>query len=351
MKTFRYLLGVCVMLLASVSSIYSQNSSIGDLLNIAATKEGEVVEVSGLVTQYVASKTKTTSYYLIKDDFGAFIKVNTSNIRITTNEKFKVNGILYFDIKTKEPFISEQFRILSTGIKVVTNTIVDPNTINDPTTVAAVTGPNVENDSSVESGSGFSNFVKENSTLLIIISFLLVGLIVILSVILRKKTAPALVEKISGIAPGPVSPKHDFSGQANDFHNLTQQDSFSTIKIPQSAPKTMKLIPGELEIMNGPDKGKKFKMVGNSTAQGNIITIGRESQSGENAYSHIELKEKTISRKQAELISKNGNIWVKNLSETNYTRADGKELKPGEQAELKNNSTITIGELELKYNS
>lgn len=329
MKTFRYFMGVCFMLLGWVGSIYSQNSSIRDLLKVAASKDGEVVEVSGLVVQYIESQTKTTSFYLIKDEYGAMIKVNTSNIRITTNEKFKVNGILYFDNKTKEPFISEQFRILSSGEKIITNTVVDPNSI-------------VINDKD-------DNFFSENATLLTIIGISLLSLVIILTILLRKKNT--LIVKNSTLKQKESdSPKNVFSS-ATEFYSINQQESFSTIKIPQSAPKTMKLIPGELEIMTGPDKGKKFKMAGNATPNGNVITIGRESQAGENAYSHIELKEKTVSRKQAELISKNGNLWVKNLSETNYTRADGKELKPGEQAELKNNSIINIGELELKYNA
>ena len=97
------------------------------------------------------------------------------------------------------------------------------------------------------------------------------------------------------------------------------------------------------------DKGKSFKIAGYPTPSGNVVSIGREEIQGERKYAHIQLNQKTISRKQAEIISIEGKLYVKNISETNYTQVDGIELKPNEKVELKPNSTIRTGEIEFQY--
>jgi predicted component of type VI protein secretion system len=77
--------------------------------------------------------------------------------------------------------------------------------------------------------------------------------------------------------------------------------------------------------------------------------LGREEITGERAYAHIQLHEKTVSRKQAEILSDNGKLIIKNLSTTNYTMVDGKELLPGVTAELKPNTVFKVGEVEIRY--
>jgi len=80
----------------------------------------------------------------------------------------------------------------------------------------------------------------------------------------------------------------------------------------------------------------------------NSIDTMMKTKFGEN-WIEKELNQKTISRKQAEIISIEGKLYVKNISETNYTQVDGIELKPNEKVELKPNSTIRTGEIEFQY--
>lgn len=103
-------------------------------------------------------------------------------------------------------------------------------------------------------------------------------------------------------------------------------------------------------MITGDDKGKKIKISGYPTEDGSTVTIGRESVTGPRDFAHIQLKERTISRKQAEIIFKDGKLYIKNLSETNYTKLDSKEIPPNTSLELKPASVITLGEIELKYN-
>ncbi len=66
---------------------------------------------------------------------------------------------------------------------------------------------------------------------------------------------------------------------------------------------------------------------------------------------HIQIdnKYKTVSRKQAEIIYNNKQLFVRNLSATNITEVDGHELKLGETTELKPESIIKMGEIEFQY--
>jgi hypothetical protein len=113
----------------------------------------------------------------------------------------------------------------------------------------------------------------------------------------------------------------------------------------------MRLMPGKLVIVSeGPDKGKSFTMAGYPDPAGNIITIGREKATAGRDYSHIELlKYRTVSRKQAELIEKDGTIKIKNKGRVNPTQVNGITLEENQEKELKKGDRITMGELELEY--
>jgi len=118
-----------------------------------------------------------------------------------------------------------------------------------------------------------------------------------------------------------------------------------------SAATTMISMPGELVIVSGKETGKSYKMIGNLSSEGSVVTIGRKILNDDPYSSHIQIDDyfSTVSRLQAEIISKRGKVYIKNLSKTNYTQVDGKKLNPGEKTELKPGSIIKMGELEMKY--
>jgi hypothetical protein len=140
----------------------------------------------------------------------------------------------------------------------------------------------------------------------------------------------------------------DMNFDKNDLS--VPKDNLKTMVIPSTAPRTMKFIPGEFEVITGDDKGRIIKIGGYPTEDGSIVTIGREQVTGQRDFAHIQLKEKTISRRQAEIILKDGKMYIKNLSQTNYTKLDGKDIPPDTSAELNSGSVITFGEVEMKYN-
>jgi pSer/pThr/pTyr-binding forkhead associated (FHA) protein len=167
-------------------------------------------------------------------------------------------------------------------------------------------------------------------------------LLLVLVLLLRKKSGKAAKSNTQEIIPSqPVIEKTI----------PTPKENLKTMIIPATSSRTMKFIPGNLEVMSGDDKGRIIRISGYPTEGGSTVTIGREPVTGPRDFAHIQLKERTISRKQAEIIFKDGKLFIKNLSETNFTNLDGKDIAVNTALELKSGSIITFGEIEMKYNA
>jgi len=182
----------------------------------------------------------------------------------------------------------------------------------------------------------------ENNLLIIVIggsAILLLILIIVL--LLKKKSGEVNKKKIPEVKSAPTIPEKSMP---------TPKENLKTMIIPATSSRTMKFIPGGLEVLTGEDKGRIIRISGYPTPEGSIVTIGREPVTGPRDFAHIQFKERTISRRQAEIIYKDGKLYIKNLSETNFTSLDGKEIPVNTAVELKSDSIITFGEIEMKYN-
>ena len=309
-KIFIFLL---LLLFIPLQALRSQQikTTVEDILKSPGTVATNAVEVEGTVTQYVKGTSTTTSYYLLKGYYGGILKINTFGEPPEINKKYIVVGIVYIDPVTRDPFISEKSK-----------TMIE------------------------KAGEKEVVIHEKGSPLIKYLIFLLLILLVAMGGLIfyqyKIKSKPEL-----GPGSSPAQPEQEVKPV---IPGSEKRDDLKTIRIV-TAPKTMKFIPGELVIISGEDKGKSFKIAGYPTAEGSIITIGREKVSGDRSYAHIQLSDqfKTVSRKQAEIIAKDNKLFVKNLSETNYTQVDGKELAPGELCEFKEGAVIKMGELEMKY--
>ncbi len=270
---------------------------IDSIMADPAKYNNEFVTVHGQVTQFTPGDAQSTASYIIKGDFGSEINVTTMDIKPEVFSLYNVSGTVVIDPYTQQPYLIEKSKTV----------IRDATGMNNPMVLFGL----------------FTGFL--------VIAVLIIVLIV------RTSKPPY----ISTIEPTPAL---DLGGEGGGYDN-----DFKTIRIPTNSPKTLKFIPGKLVVTAGEDKGKEFMISGFPSPKGNIVSIGREVVTGEKAFSHIQLTEKTISRRQAEIIQSNGKIFLKNLSETNYTQLDGKELSPDEEVEVHPDSVIRMGELELKY--
>lgn len=315
MKTKKILQLICCLFILSYSArpcIASNPTGkvvdIRDILNNPGKFNNEFVTIQGLVTQYTPGTAQTTANYLLKSDFGAIIKINTSQGNPITNEKYEVSGTIVIDQVNSEAFMIEQskFQISKTDIP-----------------VAETPKPQI-------------------MWYVIIGSVAVLFFLIIIYLMIRSRNNKGqIAPPYTSPSPIPVEP---------GMRTTSIGDSdFKTIKINIGGPKTLKLIPGKLEIVTGLDKGKEFRMNAIPGPNGCIITIGREKLSGDAEFSHIQLLEKTVSRKQAEIHFRDNKLFIKNLSETNFTQLNGLELRFDEMAEVKPTSIIKTGEVEFRY--
>lgn len=326
-KLFLTLVGLIVLTFTTKA----QSISIERILKNPKTYDGESVEVSGIVTQYIATSSNTTAYYLLKGDYGGQIRVNTIDSEPEILKKYKIRGIVYYDRNSRTSFISEKSRVI----------VVSPTT-ETASEVELIPETDIkEEDLPIKS-------ISNNNYLLIIVTGGVI-LLIVLIVVLRKNDP----HKTAGISENKGINENQKNNSINSTYTAKHNyDDFKTIKINidrTNNPKTLKFIPGVLKIISGNDSGKSFKIAGYPTASGNVISIGRKIVKGERSYAHIQLMEKTVSREQAELIEKKGKLFVKNFSQTNFTIVDGVELKADEKIEIAPNSTIKVGEVEFKY--
>ncbi len=302
---------------------------VSQILNNASQRVGEIVEVDGLVTQLQDANKSNFKDYWLKDKYGGIIMVHTDGTEDPiTNKKYNVKGYLTYNADNGLYYISETYRNQLSDDAFI---IVEPSNPFTPTPAIP--------------------WWKENFLILVIAGgAIILALIIIAFVVSSKKS-----KSIQNVKPSYTSHMTANSAETKvSISNIetvqNNTEELKTMIIPKADPKTMKFIPGELEILKGADIGKKFKIAGSPQSDGtSIVTIGRENSNESNMFSHIHLKEKTISRQQAQIIQSNGNIKVKNLSKTNLTKVDGKELMPDETIELSPNAIISLGEVEIKY--
>jgi pSer/pThr/pTyr-binding forkhead associated (FHA) protein len=182
----------------------------------------------------------------------------------------------------------------------------------------------------------------ENNLLIIVIGGSAILLLILIVVLLLKKKSGEVNKK-------PI-PEVKNTPTVSEKSGPTPKENLKTMIIPATSSRTMKFIPGGLEVLTGLDKGRIIRISGYPTPEGSIVTIGREPVTGPRDFAHIQFKERTISRRQAEIIFKDGKLYIKNLSETNFTSLDGKEIPVNTSVELKSDSIITFGEIEMRYN-
>ena len=330
MKTLKQLLYAFIFSIFLVNPNWSQVNavSVKKIVEHPDIYYTAYIETEGFIIHYKPETSTSTSYYLLMGEYGDTLKVNTAEEKPEINQKYRVNGILYKERIIKNgkviyrPFLSEKSKICLTC----------------PTPPP---GPNI-----VE-GQGF------DSRIYYIIGgaagLLLIGLFAFVKIRNKNNHQPTNWESENLTTDYSQIPK---TQEVPPPYNPPYPDEeFKTIKIDTTPSKTMRLIPGRLEIINGEDKGKTFLIQGYPTKEGSIVTIGREVVSGERKHSHIQIDQhyQTVSRKQAEIIYYDKKLYLRNLSETNITEVDGHELGLGEKVELKPNSIIKMGEIEFQY--
>jgi hypothetical protein len=319
------ILSFAIGLMLSITAYGQAVTSVYEIVQSPGTYINENVQVEGLVFQYVPGTSNTVAYYLIRDDNGAEVQVNTVMEPPETNIKYRVTGVLYHE--NRNLFISELSR-QSLAVPAESHVIVE----------------------------------ADNTVLYYALFGLGFVLLLSLYLLYSNRSGNNSSEKSDVVFSTPsrenVSTQQEaIAAIKNDAYDIFVNSSAeNTIKVDRDY-MTMKALPGKLVVLNGQQAEKTLSLFGATTEEGQVITIGRESpdwkshlKSGrENAHIRIQDSTKTLSRMQAELIYNNGNMKLRNIGQANPTIVDDVVLKVGETVQLNDGSIIQAGNLKMRF--
>jgi len=163
------------------------------------------------------------------------------------------------------------------------------------------------------------------------------------------------------VAPAPSEPTGPSAGDTKtgmdgepDEGQKTQVIDTDQVETTVRSDSTVKML-GRFEVLSGHDDTEIPLTVPVGDGDGSAVagyefTIGRKSAPKQNKFDHIRLKPRTVSREQAKLSFVNGAFRLTNYvpDTKNPTMVNGAVLDEGEQVELSDGDTITMGEVELR---
>ncbi|MGZ8379562.1 MAG: FHA domain-containing protein, partial [Gemmatirosa sp.] len=122
------------------------------------------------------------------------------------------------------------------------------------------------------------------------------------------------------VAPGASAPPRD-----ERFHDG------ETIRFTLPDEGTLQFLPGRLEVVGGPDRGREVRFVRTAGDDRIEVTFGRSEGP---PYRHVQLMARTVSRQHAAMQLIDGHWELKNVSATNPVLLNGRPLEAGEVAPL-----------------
>jgi pSer/pThr/pTyr-binding forkhead associated (FHA) protein len=265
----------------------------------------EVAIVEGEIAQYEREGKVSTNFYTLSDSYRDELLVRTDKSNPTPGERYRVEGIVTRD--GNRIYLSENSR----------------SCLSCTQTSAASTLPWWRRSEVMVGGA--------------VVVVVILGLIV------------ALVRKSGGQQPA-VSPTGTTAPVARSSAGArTQVLETSTMRI-ETAPGTMKALPGHFELRSGERRGETVQLTGYPSSVGDIVTIGRQLPSEKDRqYAHIQLKESTVSREQAKLVFQAGRYTLVNLGSTNPTEVNSRALGVDESCPLNDGDEVRLGEVVLRF--
>jgi PPM family protein phosphatase len=121
-------------------------------------------------------------------------------------------------------------------------------------------------------------------------------------------------------------------------------ESTSEVELPENG--TLQLLPGRLEITQGPGAGQDIRFV-RVPGKKQEITVGRTEGP---PHRHIQLDSPAVSRTHATLVFEKGNWVLRNNSSTNPTVHNGRTLESmAEESPLRDGDLIEVGDVRLVF--
>ncbi|HEX3578224.1 MAG TPA: FHA domain-containing protein [Thermoanaerobaculia bacterium] len=307
------------------------------------------MKIEGFVTQFVEAGSRSTSFFYLKDDWGAVIKVRTSNETPSVGKRYAIEGPVGLDPRTRDLYVSEESRVelfksVEPTTALVGGSAISPPTNTASTSTAPLVPPKQTTASTTTSATTTDVAVQPPPPTTPITTYLLIGaaavlvLIAAIFLMLRARRDEMPTEDYTLAAAtrvdAPPPPEQVIEGR--------------TIKLHAPPPNTVKLLPGWFDVVGGDDVVKQIRFYSLGGERGAETTFGRAAG---RPYAHIQLKAPTVSSRQAKVAFDNGSAQLTNLasSDSNPTKVNGREMGVNESVPLSESDRVEMGEVSLLF--
>ncbi len=295
-----FLLAILFFSLTNSACEQQASMSVQDLLDDRENFIDRIITIEGTVVRHIDDERDFKSY-LLQDRYGQVVTVRTIKALPAITDNISVNG-----------------------------------TFNE----GMMGGSRVFYISEINRRSA-AFFMIDNQLLLMLFAALIVIMIIALLVVYLKKPEPKPAPVIPpvGPEPKPLTPQPDPEPPVVVDN--------PTIKIVGTSDKTIKVLPGKLEVLSGVEGQKELKFLTPPNSRIHEFTFGRNPGT---SYSHFQFKSPTVSREQAKLIISRNDFSLINYAneQSNPTQINGEKMDENESRSLKSGDIITMGEVSLR---
>lgn len=340
---------------ATAEAPQDQSIRFSEIRDNPARFENQQVEIEGMVDRYVDSQSAvaqgSAQFFYLKDHYGDALLVRTTAEMPDLRVLYQISGTVTWDARG-QLYVDEDTRRAMPMSEVegfARSSTVDPTVAEEA--IGGTPGGNVPPPPvQPENSPGLPNWM--------IGLFALTGALVVALIYfaVRPSPKPAAVSSLGsqsaqGSQPSPAAsaPAASAPAAAGPASGASLPEPSSviedkTVKFYAPPPGTIKVLGGRFEVEKPERNTIRFFSVpgSNGTTE---ITFGRKPGK---PYTHIQLKEQTVSSEHAKVRIVDGEYEIVNLSKTNPTRLNGEEVSDAPTG-LKDGDTVEMGEVSFVF--
>lgn len=382
----------CLLMIWNLPILIAQPMiNIQDVQNNISRYLDTTIIIEGVVDQHI-DDVGDLGAYIVRDRFNNMMRVRTSNSKPPLNTSLRLTGIFtegaavrgdrtFFLLESNREFteigggnVTLALRSVPSGATILLN---NENMGSTPASIVLPQDRNVilqlkknfYNDEFVSITTGRENLSREvvlnRSSLFYASTFLGIGLVLALIGILWFATNPATNAGNSNIM-STSSARSEYRNANVSSSGRSEYAEVSKNKTAESKPeatvienktiklnivqgKTIKVRKGYFSVVDGITEPKEIRLYINPQTGSNEYTFGREDL---NSINHFQLKDMTVSRKQAVLVAEDEGQYtlVNNAkSDSNPTRVNDEEMAPYESRALNHGDLVQMGNVKLEF--
>ncbi|AXI99942.1 PEGA domain-containing protein [Cyclonatronum proteinivorum] len=381
----KYFAIVVVWLFVATDVSAQTELNIQDLQNNISRYLDRAVIIEGVVDQHI-DDVGDLGAYVVRDRFNDVIRVRTSDSKPPLNTTLRISGIFtegaairgertFFVLESSREFtdvggstVMLTLNSNPSGATIIMNGVMQGTTpanliLPQDRNVMLQLQKNFYNDKTISVVTRRDNIIREvkltRSGLYYVATFLGIGLILALIGIVwfATKDTSSGGSGVTGSTTGGNRGEGGNRGQGgNSVRKPTDTEDQKpsvvenkTVKMNVLQGRTVKVRRGYFSVLEGISEPKELRLYIDPKSSANEYTFGRDDI---NSVNHFQLKDMTVSRKQAVLVVENNGPYtiVNNAkSDSNPTKVNDEEMAPYESRALNHGDIVQMGNVKLEF--